>query len=137
LSEALRLATEVNRYLDVRAPWSEIKVDRAAAAKTVYTALRAIDSLKILFAPFVPFSSEKLHSYFGYTYPLFGEQKITAYEEPSGPHEALTYVPTNATGKWQPSQLKPHQVLRKPEPLFKKLEESVAEEEVARLHGKA
>jgi methionyl-tRNA synthetase len=135
LSEALRVAGEVNRYLDVRAPWSEIKTDRAAAAKTVYAALRAIDSLKILFAPFVPFSSEKLHACFGYTYPLFGEQKIVTYSEAAGEHEALTYLPANATGKWQPSQLKPHQVLRKPEPLFKKLEEDVAEQEVARLHG--
>ncbi len=135
LAEALRLASEVNRYLDVRAPWSEIKADRAAAAKTVYTALKAIDSLKILFAPFLPFSSEKLHSHFGYSSLLFGAQKIVTYEEPTRAHEALTYDPAGAAGKWQPSELRPHQVLRPPAPLFKKLEESVAEEEVARLHG--
>jgi methionyl-tRNA synthetase len=40
-------------------------------------------------------------------------------------------------GKWQPSQLKGGQPLRQPAPLFKKLDEKVAEEEVARLHGKA
>ncbi len=135
LAEALRLASEVNRYLDVRAPWSEIKADRAAAAKTVYTALKAIDSLKVIFAPFLPFSSEKLHSYLGYSGSLFGAQKIVSYEESTRAHEALTYDPTGAVGKWQPSGLRPHQVLQPPAPLFKKLEESVAEEEVARLHG--
>ena len=135
LTEALRLASEVNRYLDVRAPWSEIKADRAAAAKTVYTALKVIDSLKVIFAPFLPFSSEQLHSYFGYPGSLFGTQKIVTYEEPTRAHEALTYDPAGAVGKWQPSELRPHQVLRPPAPLFKKLEESVAEEEVARLHG--
>ncbi|MEK7328116.1 MAG: hypothetical protein AAB217_22970 [Chloroflexota bacterium] len=58
-----------------------------------------------------------------------------SYEESTRAHEALTYDPTGAVGKWQPSGLRPHQVLQPPAPLFKKLEESVAEEEVARLHG--
>ncbi|MBM4425315.1 MAG: methionine--tRNA ligase [Chloroflexi bacterium] len=135
LGEALRVASEVNRYLDVRAPWSEIKTDRVAAAKTVFTALNAIDSLKTLFAPFLPFSSERLHQYLGHGGSLFGAQKIVAYDESSGSHEALTYDRSGAVGKWQPSKLKPRQVLHPPAPLFKKLEEAVAEEEVARLHG--
>ncbi|MEK7311786.1 MAG: class I tRNA ligase family protein, partial [Chloroflexota bacterium] len=137
LGEALRVASEVNRYLDMRAPWSEIKTDRAAAAKTVYTSLRAIDSLKTLFAPFLPFTSEKLHGYLGYDGSLFGAQTIETYTESNSEHEALTYDPTGAVGKWQPSQLKGGQPLRQPGPLFKKLDEKVAEEEVARLHGKA
>jgi len=136
LSEALRVASEVNRYLDVQAPWSAIKKDKAAAAKTVYTALRAIDSLKILFSPFLPFSSEALHQYFGYDGKLFGEQKIISYDESTRSHEALTYDASTASGKWAPSQLKGGQPLRQPAPLFKKLEEKIAEEEVARLHGK-
>ena len=52
--EAMALAQEANKYLDKQAPWFEIKQDRDEAAKTVYTALRAIDSLKILLAPFLP-----------------------------------------------------------------------------------
>jgi methionyl-tRNA synthetase len=136
LAEALRVASEVNRYLDLRAPWSEIKADRAAAAKTVFSALKAIDSLKTLFAPFLPFTSGKLHQYLGYSGSLFGTQKIITYEEPSRSHEALTYDPTGAVGRWGPSQLRPHQVLQPPAPLFKKLDEAVAEEEVARLHGR-
>lgn len=137
LGEALRVASEVNRYLDLRAPWSEIKTDRAAAAKTVYTSLRAIDSLKTLFAPFLPFTSEKLHGYLGYDGSLFGAQKIVVYPESASEHEALTYDPAGAAGKWQPSELNGGQPLRQPAPLFKKLDEKVAEEEVARLHGKA
>ena len=135
LAEALRVASEVNRYLDGQAPWTVIKTDRAAAAKTIYTALRAIDSLKILFAPFLPFTSEKLHQYFGYDGSLFGTQKIVEYKESQSTHEALTYDPAGATGEWTPSQLKGGQPLRQPGPLFKKLDEKVAEEEVARLHG--
>ena len=133
LSEALRLASEVNKYLDTAAPWFEIKNDKAAAAKTIYTAMRAIDSLKTLFAPFVPFSSERLHGFFGYSGPLFGEQYVEAEQDALGTHNTLRYNPDPASGKWEPSQLKGGQKLQQPGPLFKKLEEKVAEEERARL----
>ncbi len=76
LGEAMKLATAVNQYIDQTSPWSEVKKDKAEAAKTIYTALRAIDSLKVLFAPFLPFTSEKLNQYLGYDTPLFGEQYI-------------------------------------------------------------
>jgi len=62
LGEAMKLATVVNQYLDVNAPWSAIKTDKDGASKTVYTALKAIDSLKVMFAPFLPFTCEKLHA---------------------------------------------------------------------------
>src|SRR6202142_2808715 len=45
LGEAMKLATAVNVYLDVNAPWSAMKTEQEGAAKTVYTALKAIDSL--------------------------------------------------------------------------------------------
>ena len=93
LGEAMKLATAVNQYLDQTSPWSEIKKDKGEAAKTIYTALRAIDSLKVLFAPFLPFTSEKLHQYLGYDTPLFGEQYIEEVEDSLGTHNVLRYRP--------------------------------------------
>lgn len=133
LSEALRLATEVNRYLDRTAPWFEIKQDKAAAAKSIYTALRAIDSLKILFAPFIPFSSERLHEFMGYEGHLFGEQFVETRGDALGEHTVLRYRAGDGKARWQPSQLQPGSALRQPEPLFRKLEPSIADEERARL----
>lgn len=133
LAEAVRLASEVNRYLDQAGPWFELKADRAAAATSVYTALQAIDSLKVLFAPFLPFSSERLHAYLGYESPLFGEQFTEIRRDGLGEHAVLRYRPGQASGRWQPSQLPPGQALQPPAPLFRKLEESVVEEERARL----
>jgi methionyl-tRNA synthetase len=137
LKEALRLATEVNRYLDANAPWQAIKTDRDSAALTIYTALRAIDSLKLLFAPFLPFTSEKLHSFFGHDTTLFGEQYIEEISDSLGTHAGLRYRPVGRDSlppiQWQPSGLKPGASLKPPAPLFKKLEEKVIEEERARL----
>jgi methionyl-tRNA synthetase len=50
-------------------------------------------------------------------------------------HRALTYDHAGAVGTWAVSALPPGQALREPAPLFKKLDESVIEEEYARLEG--
>jgi len=133
LNEAMRLAQETNKYLDTAAPWFEIKTDKDAAATTVYTALRAIDSLKVLFAPFLPFTSEQLHTFFGYPDLLFGEQYTETRSDNLGEHTVLRYKADKASGIWGPSQLVAGSSLKKPKPLFKKLEPDIAEEERGRL----
>ncbi|MGD8753803.1 MAG: methionine--tRNA ligase [Anaerolineales bacterium] len=133
LSEAMRLASQVNKYLDQAAPWFEIKSDKKAAASTVYTALRAIDSLKILLAPTLPFTCERLHTYLGYSEPLFGEQAVETRRDDLGEHSVLRYLPQEATGRWEPSQLPPGQPLREPKPLFRKLDREIVEQERAKL----
>jgi len=135
LQEAIRLASEVNKYLDTSAPWFEIKTDKESAAKSVFTALKAIDSLKVLFAPFLPFTSEKLNGFFGYETPIFGEQYTETVKDTLGEHSVLRYRVSQAIqgAGWKPSELKPGTKLNQPAPLFKKLDESVIEEERARL----
>lgn len=134
LNETMALAREANRYLEEKGPWFQIKENPEAAATTIYVALRAIDSLKILFAPFLPFTSERLHQYLGYEGPLFGQSYTQKFEEAGGRvHEALCYDAGGATGTWKPSELPPGQSLRRPKPLFKKLDQSIVEEEMNRL----
>ncbi|MCJ7621911.1 MAG: class I tRNA ligase family protein, partial [Anaerolineaceae bacterium] len=133
LAEIMRLATEVNRYLDYAAPWKVIKADKNAAARSVYTAIKAIDSLKVLFAPFIPFSSEQLHTFLGYSEPLFGDQRVEDISDSLGEHKVLIYDPGRATGRWEPSDLKPGHKLFEPKPLFQKLDPCIVEEERARL----
>jgi len=132
LSETMKLATVVNQYLDVNAPWSAVKTDKDGAAKTIYTALKAIDSLKVMFAPFIPFTSERLHGFFGYETPLFGEQYTEDVTDAIGSHKVLRYKGVEGI-QWKPSDLKPGAKLNQPGPLFKKLEPTVIEEERGRL----
>jgi methionyl-tRNA synthetase len=139
LGEEMKLATAVNQYLDINAPWSAVKTDKDGAAKTIFTALKAIDSLKVMFAPVLPFTSQRLHEFFGHETPLFGEQYTETVRDSLGEHTVLRYRPSTSptaplrTVYWKPSELKPGQKLNQPGPLFKKLEESVIEEERARL----
>jgi methionyl-tRNA synthetase len=133
LQEAMRLSTEVNKYLDACAPWFEIKTDKAQAAKSCFTALKAIDALKVMFAPFLPFTSAKLHGFLGYSDPLFGEQYLDKVNDSLGEHEVLKYRGVPGM-QWKLAEgLQAGIQLRQPVALFKKLEVEVAESERSRL----
>ena len=135
LNEALALAREANGYLDRKAPWFQIKEDKAAAATTVYVILRVVDNLKTILAPILPHTAQQLHEYLGYEGQLFGTQHVVEYQEETRSHAALTYNHSGAISTWTVSELPPGQALRPPAPLFKKLDENVIEEEYARLEG--
>ena len=111
LNGALELATATNQYLDHEAPWKTIKVDKVRAGTQLYVAARVIDSLSVLFSPFIPFICEAVHKQLGYTGALFGEQSIQAIGAEDDRHEVLRYDASTATGKWAASALQPGQQL--------------------------
>ena len=111
LGEAMALATATNQYLDGQAPWKTIKVDRARAATQLYVAARVIDSLTVLFSPFIPNLCEAARKQLGYTEPLFGTQYVETLREATRDHDALRYDASPARGTWSPSALKPGQAL--------------------------
>jgi methionyl-tRNA synthetase len=133
LTEAMNLAQEVNRYLNMKEPWQQIRTDPAAAATSIYVCLQAIDWLRVIFSPFLPFSSQKLHEYLGHEGTLFGRQYVETYHETKRSHLALRYDASGLSAAWKPERLPPGQRLREPQPLFRKLDESIIEQEIERL----
>jgi len=136
--EAMRLAAEVNKYLDSAAPWFEIKEDKTAAAKTIYTAMQAIDWLKIIFSPFLPHTSEKLHHFLGYEKPIFGSLVTREVTDDLSTHTVMLYDSGEAlSGEgadlWIPGELTPGKSFEKPAPLFEKLDASIVADERERL----
>ncbi len=97
IREVMALAQFGNRYFDEQAPWRQVKEDREAAARTIGTLLNLINALKVLFAPFLPFTSARLHELLGYADSL------------------------EARG-WRWEAVPPGQTLPKPTPLFTKIE---------------
>jgi methionyl-tRNA synthetase len=133
LGEAMRLATEVNRYLNDQAPWERIKADRERAATILYVCLRCIDDLKVMFTPFLPFSSQTLHELLGNDGWIAGPLEFRTIDEPAGPHQVLTAHYDSWIGSWAPTVLPPGQALQEPKPLFRKLDPSVVDDELERL----
>jgi methionyl-tRNA synthetase len=105
--------------------------------------LRAVDNLKTILGSILPHTAQQLHEYLGYEGQLFGTQQVVEYEEETRSHQALAYDHAGAIGThslpsvqaWTKSELPPGQALHPPAPLFKKLDESVIEEEYTRLKG--
>ncbi len=112
IGQAFGLAQEANRYLDAKAPWRAIREDRADAANTLNVSLQVLNCLKVALAPFLPFSSQKLHEYLGFDGPVEGEP----WE-----YEALV------------GAVKGGNPLRQPAPLYTKLDPEVVDMETRRL----
>jgi methionyl-tRNA synthetase len=137
LGEAMRLASQVNQYASEQAPWTTMKSDRERAATVLYVCLRCIDSLKILFTPFLPFSSQTLHELLGYDGFVAGPLEFREEVEEGGAHEVLTGDYAGWVGRWEPSALPAGQRLSEPRPLFRKLDPALVEEELRRMSGDA
>ena len=108
LYQAMELARVGNRYLDAEQPWKTVKSDPDKAAKTLWTALNIISTLRTVFYPFIPFSSDKMH-------------------------DLLGFDGATATDGWRRRVVEPGSPLSKPRPLFRKLDPEIVEEERARL----
>jgi methionyl-tRNA synthetase len=134
LGEAMRLSSLGNQYVDHQAPWAVIKEDRDRAATILHVALQIVDTLKTIFTPFLPFSSQRLHELLGYEGWLAGPLEFREIEEEGGEkHTVLTGDYGEWVGSWEPSRLPVGQKLREPEPLFRKLDPTIVDEERERL----
>ena len=124
LEESRRLTQRVNQYLSETTPWSLAKTDPEGAATIIFVALQCIDWLKVMWAPILPFSSQKVHETMGYKGQLFGRQYTeTRKDDSRGDHLVLRYDHTEAVGTWQPSTLVPGQALLEPQALYIKLDD--------------
>jgi len=103
INAAKAVAHAANRYLDEQAPWKQIKIDREQAATTIYIMLQVLSGLHVLFCPYLPFSSQKLHYYLGFE----GDMSSVS---------------------WRPLTVPEGITLPVPSPLFPKLEELAAVE---------
>ena len=112
LRSAMGIARAANRYLDSKAPWRAARTDRQDAARTLWTAMSAINCLKTALCPYMPGASERVHALLG----LDGSAERGGW-------------------RWRREALRPGAPLPAPKPLFAKLDDSVVEEERARLGG--
>ena len=134
IAETMRISSLANQYVADQAPWALVKTDPDRAATVLYVALRCVDSLKTLFAPFLPFTSQTVHELLGYDGALGGTLAfVTETEDDGSTHDVLTGDYAGTAGSWAPSGLPPGQALREPRPLFRKLAPETAAEELARL----
>jgi methionyl-tRNA synthetase len=119
----MRASPLTNQYVSEQAPWSTIKTERERAATVLNVAVRCVDSLKVLFAPFLPFTSQRVHELLGYDDVLCGALEFRDVgADDDDPHTILTGRYGHWRRGWGPTDLAEGQKLREPTPLFKKLD---------------
>ena len=111
VGELMDLARTGNRYFNDAAPWAAMKTDRTRAATILNTTIQLEAALSLLMEPFLPYSAEKLR------------KMLNIPEDP-------------AIKRWNDIagfRLADNHQLGKREILFSKIEDSVIDEQIARL----
>lgn len=136
LGEVMGLAAAVNQYLGEMEPWRLIKSDRTRAATVLFTAVQCIANLRVMFAPFLPFTSQRLHAMLGDPGTLTPLPELVASgADPADPHLVLTTPAGTAACSWSPQRVPAGRPIGPPEALFRKLDPELADRELARMAG--
>ena len=148
LKEAMNIARIGNKYISDAEPWKVIKTDPERTASILYTCLQISASLAIAFEPCTPFAAEKLRRMLRVSidagkdhrkgegaptenFYLEGEGRALHTGDPA-PGQVLTWDMIGA-----PDILKEGHELGEAELLFRKIEDSEIEAQVARLEATA
>lgn len=101
------LAEKGNKFIDKKAPWREIKKNKAAARNDIGVCLEVIFNLRILVSPFLPFTGQKLDKIFGLK---------------------------NGKKKWEFQEIARGLKLNKPKPLYQLIDKELIKAEISKLH---
>ncbi|MBB4773159.1 methionine--tRNA ligase [Actinomadura livida] len=134
ITEALDVVRDANRYLSDQAPW-KLKDDPARVQSILHTALQVVDDAKSLLTPFLPYSSQQVYEMLGGEGVWSGMPELKTVSEEGGPDYRVLTGDYATEARWESVPVKPGVPLTKPTPLFKKLDVSVVDEELARLES--
>ncbi len=133
ITEVMRVIGEVNKYLSDQAPW-KIKDNPERLGTILNTVLQAINDCNTLISPFLPHSSQKIHE-------LLGNEGVHApmprIDEVSdldgGPGYPIITGDYTTGSRWESRPVAVGAAIAAPTPVFRKLDPSIVEEELARF----
>jgi methionyl-tRNA synthetase len=126
---------EANKYFSEQAPWKLRESDPARMRTILHVALQAVDDAKTMLTPFLPRSSQAVHEMLGGTGSWSGLPRIETVDEEGGPSYPVITGSYDSSFRWATRPIAAGTPLSVPVPLFAKLDQSVVDEEIARLAG--
>lgn len=135
LGEVMRLAGETNKYISDTEPWKI--TDKARLAQVLHTAAQVVLDLDILFAPFLPASSQKVWETFGQSgtiAPMPHMEEVDDLYKKNFRYPIITgsYKLGTNVAPWKPASMQEGVKLAKPHPLFAKIPQKAVAEEIQR-----
>jgi methionyl-tRNA synthetase len=135
LAEAMRTVAEVNKYVSDMAPWALKGEDqRDRLATILHVTAQAVADCNLLLAPFLPHSANAVDRVLGGEGSVAPMPEIREVEDlDGGPAYPIITGEYSRTPPWRRAAVVVGTPIGKPQPVFRKLDPSVVEEELARL----
>ena len=134
INETMRVVAEVNKYLSDMAPWKLKTEDPPRMATVLHVALQAVRDCNTLLTPFLPHAAQRVHEQLGGSGVWSGLPEIGEVSEAgNADYPVITGDYASALARWQRLPIEPGTPLAAPTLIFRKLDPSIVEEELARL----
>ncbi len=136
-TEAMRVIGEANKYLSDQAPWKLREAEPERFASILHVALQLVRDGATLLTPFLPVSSNAVHTMLGGQGEWSSMPRLEEVEDLDGGPAYPVIRGDYAAGQaiWARTRIVAGTPITSPTPLFTKLDRSVVDEELARLEG--
>ncbi len=138
ISEAMHVVQDANRYLAEMEPWKIKASDPERMATVLGVATQLVSDANTLLAPFLPHSSQAVHEAFGGTgtfAPMPVIEEVEDLDIAGRSYPIITGDYTAVRDTWRRNPVEPGTEVPAPTPVFTKLDDSIVEEELARMRG--
>ncbi len=128
-SEAMKVVTAANKYISDQEPW-KLKDDPTRRDTVLHTALQVVSDANTLLTPFLPHSAQKVHEALGGTGVWAAQPELKEVEDldiDGRVNPILTGDYAGEQAKWESKPIEVGKPLRKPSPLFTKLDPALGE----------
>jgi len=135
IGEAMRVVAEVNKYISESAPW-KLKDDQQRMGTILFVALQAVSDCNRLLTPFLPHAAQKIHELLGGTgihAPMPSIVEVSDLD--GGPDYPVLTGDYTVGARWESVPVVAGTKLAPPKPVFRKLDPSIVDEELARLES--
>jgi methionyl-tRNA synthetase len=133
ITEVMRVVGEANKYLSDQAPW-KIKDDPERVGTILHVALQAVADCNTLLTPFLPQSAQTVFELMGGSgvhAPMPELRDVSDLD--GGPGYPIITGDYTTGARWVSVPLSVGRSLAPPKPVFRKLDPSIVDEELARL----
>ena len=134
IGEAMKLVGEANKYLSDQAPWQLRETDRERMGTILHVALQVVSDCNTVLTPFLPHSAQRVHEQLGGTGAHAPLPEIREVDDlDGGPGYPVLTGDYQTGARWESVPLPAGRPLAPPTPVFRKLDPSIVDEELARL----